>query len=222
MMLELLQFILILLIVVSLHEVGHLIVASLCGVKVKAYSIGFGRPYLKKKNFGIEFRITPWLLGGYVELEGEQTKIKNGFLAQRYIKKVLILIAGCFVNILLSCIVYQYMYNSIQFGFWVDWNLIKILFTKDFVKGAYIIANLKPNFFLMQLTLISTFCAITNLLPLPALDGGTIWLLWLEKIYKKKFATILTKINQMGFLLLLIAQIIIIYWIYKDLFIYAI
>ena len=39
----LLPFLFVLTIVVFIHELGHFLVARWCGVKVKAFSIGFGR-----------------------------------------------------------------------------------------------------------------------------------------------------------------------------------
>lgn len=40
-----LAFIVAILILVSLHEFGHYIVARLCGVKVVRFSVGFGKPF---------------------------------------------------------------------------------------------------------------------------------------------------------------------------------
>src|SRR5215468_2946700 len=64
----LLPFLFVLTIVVFIHELGHFLVARWCGVKVKAFSIGFGR-----EIFGFTDRYeTRWRfawipLGGYVK-----------------------------------------------------------------------------------------------------------------------------------------------------------
>lgn len=46
----LLAFIFAILILVSLHEFGHYIVARLCGVKVVRFSVGFGKPFFTRKR----------------------------------------------------------------------------------------------------------------------------------------------------------------------------
>ena len=45
-----LAFIVAILILVSLHEFGHYIVARWCGVKVVRFSVGFGKPFFTRKR----------------------------------------------------------------------------------------------------------------------------------------------------------------------------
>jgi len=209
-------FIINILIAVILHELGHLIASVLLGVKVKTYSIGFGNPCLHKKILSIDFRITPWLLGGYVSLEGESDKSPNGFLAQRYYKKVIILLAGVAVNALLAIIGYLVVYKSISLGLWVDWNMIKSIFTRDYSFLYLVYETIIAHPFLTQLTLINFMLIISNLLPFPALDGGGIWTLWLEKIWKKDFPRLWTLLNKIGFILFNAIVIIGTLYLYKD------
>lgn len=65
-------FILALVLLITVHEFGHFIVARLCGVKVLRFSFGFGmvlaRWYDKK---GTEFAISLLPLGGYVKMLDE-------------------------------------------------------------------------------------------------------------------------------------------------------
>lgn len=211
-MIGLIYFLACLLIVVSLHELGHLVAALACGVKVEAYSIGFGKPLFKKKIKGIEFRLSPLPFGGYVQLKGEKSKVKNGFLAQPYHKKLIILLAGCLVNLLLSALIYFILYKSVVLGFVADWLILQAMLAKDYFRVLYLISSLTPHVWLIQLTLLSTFCGLFNLLPLPALDGGSIWLVWLEKIYKKKFPKIFEKISKQGFFWSMLLQFIFLYW----------
>ncbi len=209
-------FIINILIAVMLHELGHLIASVLLGVKVKTYSIGFGKPYLHKKIFGIDFRITPWLLGGYVSREGESNKSPNGFLAQRYYKKVIILLAGVAVNALLAIIGYLVVYKSISLGLWVDWNMIKSIFTRDYSFLALVYKTIIVHPFLTQLTLINFMLVISNLLPFPALDGGGIWTLWLEKIWKKDFPRLWSLLNKIGFIVFNAIVLLGTLYLYKD------
>jgi len=211
-------FIIAILITVAFHESGHAVSALLLKVKVKAFSIGFGRPYLHKKFFGIDFRLSPILLGGYTQLEGEDSKVKGGFLAQRYYKKVIILISGVFINLLIAMICYWINYKSIILGIKIDYLLIKSVLIKDIATIESImilLVNYNINFFLLQLSLINIFCAVFNLLPVPALDGGFLFIVWLEKIFdQKRFIKILKALCFWGMIILVVLQLlfILIFW----------
>ncbi len=54
---------------ILVHEFGHWAVAQWRGMRCPVFSIGFGKPYMVLGYWrGTEFRLTPWLLGGYVSL----------------------------------------------------------------------------------------------------------------------------------------------------------
>ena len=53
---------------VFIHEFGHFIAARKLGMKVDAFSIGFGPAIWKKKIDGVEYRVSWILFGGYVAL----------------------------------------------------------------------------------------------------------------------------------------------------------
>jgi regulator of sigma E protease len=64
----LLPFLFVLTVVVFFHELGHFLVARWCGVKVKAFSIGFGREiHGFDDRYGTRWRIAWIPLGGYVK-----------------------------------------------------------------------------------------------------------------------------------------------------------
>ncbi len=66
-------FVLVLSILVFVHEWGHFIVARMCGVRVKVFSIGFGPEifgYTDKKS-GTRWKISAIPLGGYVQMFGD-------------------------------------------------------------------------------------------------------------------------------------------------------
>jgi len=63
--------ILVLGVLVLIHELGHFLFAKLFKVKVLAFSIGFGKPILKKKYGETEYRISMIPFGGYVHMAGE-------------------------------------------------------------------------------------------------------------------------------------------------------
>ncbi|MGN6888159.1 site-2 protease family protein, partial [Neisseria sp. P0014.S008] len=56
------------LILVSLQEFAHYIVARWCGVKVLRFSVGFGKPFFTRKRGETEWWLAPIPLGGYVKM----------------------------------------------------------------------------------------------------------------------------------------------------------
>src|SRR5271167_1160191 len=66
-------FLFVLSLVVFFHELGHFLVARLCGVRVLTFSIGFG-PELVGFNdrHGTRWKISAVPLGGYVKFFGDE------------------------------------------------------------------------------------------------------------------------------------------------------
>ena len=66
---------------ILIHEFGHFIVARKLGLRVDAFSIGFGPVLWRKKVDGVEYRISALPLGGYVsipDVDPEGTKAIEG------------------------------------------------------------------------------------------------------------------------------------------------
>ncbi|HSG92985.1 MAG TPA: RIP metalloprotease RseP, partial [Methylotenera sp.] len=123
-MLTILAFILTLGVVVTIHEYGHFQVARWCGVKVLKFSVGFGKPIWSKK-FGrdqTEFVIAAIPLGGYVKMLGEEQfansenpagqDMSRAFSQQSVIKRMAIVLAGPFANLLLAVILYWALFMT--------------------------------------------------------------------------------------------------------------
>lgn len=70
-MLSIIGFVVILIPLVVVHELGHFLFAKLFNVRADAFSVGFGPVLLKKKIGETEFRVSAIPLGGYVKLLGE-------------------------------------------------------------------------------------------------------------------------------------------------------
>src|SRR5579875_3598328 len=65
-------FLCVLTLVVTIHELGHFLVARWLGVDVDRFSIGFGPPIVQwKARSGVEWRISWIPLGGYVKFSGD-------------------------------------------------------------------------------------------------------------------------------------------------------
>ena len=204
-----------LLLTIVAHELGHLTAGLLCKVKVEAFSIGFFKPYIHKMWKGIDWRLTPWLIGGYCKFGGETDKSENGLLAQPYRKKLFIVLAGVTVNLIIAVICYLINYKSISLGLQIDWITIKAMFTSDYDSIVNIFLLHKPNLFLWQLSVMNIFCCVTNAFPLwPGLDGSYIFLPLMEPIWKENYVKYLNRITKIGFWSLMIAQAILILWIF--------
>jgi len=102
-------------VLVTVHETGHFLAARLCGVKVEAFSIGFGRPIFKLVRHGIEYKIG-WLpLGGYVKMKGEaleedSEEEEDSFRYTRWWKKIIIALAGPLSNLLLAVLIFIFTF----------------------------------------------------------------------------------------------------------------
>ena len=107
-------FILTLTILVFIHEFGHFWVARRCGVKVLAFSIGFGPVLFRKLDrHGTQWCVSLLPLGGYVKmLDDRNVDVVNGhrgesFNAQSHWSKAAIVIAGPLANFLLAVCLYS-------------------------------------------------------------------------------------------------------------------
>ena len=110
-------FVVAILLLVSLHEFGHYIVARWCGVKVLRFSVGFGKPFWKKQRGDTEWCLAPIPLGGYVKMvdtrEGEvaEADLPYAFDKQPPLKRIAIVVAGPLVNLLLAVLLYVASFN---------------------------------------------------------------------------------------------------------------
>ena len=106
-------------ILITFHELGHYLVARLCGVKVLTFSFGFG-PKLFSKRLGrdkTEWCISALPLGGYVSMLDERqegmvvdpAEAHRAFNRQSVYKRFAIVAAGPIANILLAIIFYAIM-----------------------------------------------------------------------------------------------------------------
>jgi len=99
----------VLVLLVVVHELGHAIVARRNGVVVEEFGIGFPpRAWGKKLKNGILFSLN-WLpLGGFVKLQGEHDSAhkKGDYGAATFWQKTKILFAGVVMNWLIAVIIF--------------------------------------------------------------------------------------------------------------------
>jgi regulator of sigma E protease len=100
---------LLLVLLVVVHELGHAVVARRNGVVVEEFGIGFPpRAWAKRLKNGILFTVN-WLpLGGFVKLQGEHDAAdkKGDYGAASLWSKTKILLAGVFVNWLVAVAIF--------------------------------------------------------------------------------------------------------------------
>ncbi len=91
-------------ILIFVHELGHFAVAKLTGVRVNEFALGMG-PKIFGKQVGetmYSLRLIP--IGGFCAMEGEDenSRDKGAFSAKKPSVRLLVLVAGAFMNILLG------------------------------------------------------------------------------------------------------------------------
>lgn len=183
---------------IIIHESGHFFVAKLCNVKVNEFSIGFGKKIWDKQGKETKYSLRLIPLGGYVRMEGEdeESNDERAFNKVSIPKRIAIVVAGAAVNIIFGLIIY-----AIMFGFKETWNYIVLLgeSVKQLLTGQVGIDNMVGPVgigeiiskasglrnFMVLLSAISISLGVTNLLPIPALDGGKLLILIIEAIRRK-------------------------------------
>ncbi|MGD2269810.1 MAG: RIP metalloprotease RseP [Desulfobacterales bacterium] len=111
-------FIIVLGVLIFFHELGHFLVARLFGVGVERFSLGFGPKIIGKKIGITDYRISAVPLGGYVKMVGEEpdarvdtAQLSLSFAHQHVVKRILIVAAGPFFNILLAVTIFFLFYS---------------------------------------------------------------------------------------------------------------
>ncbi len=100
---------------IFVHELGHFIIARICGVKVEVFSIGFGKKLCFFKLFGTQFALSLIPLGGYVKLKGmdkeenETHQADDSYAQKSPFQKLWILFGGAFFNFLFAILVYFFL-----------------------------------------------------------------------------------------------------------------
>lgn len=96
---------------IFIHELGHFLMAKKIGVRVYAFSLGFGPALLKKQWGETEYRLSLIPLGGYVKLAGETPEEKTvgapwEFSSKTIGQRASVLIAGVALNAVLAFIAF--------------------------------------------------------------------------------------------------------------------
>jgi regulator of sigma E protease len=105
-------FLLAVCVLVTVHEFGHFWVARRLGFRVLRFSVGFGRPLLKRTGAdGTEYVLAAVPLGGYVKLLDERegavaaADLPRAFTRRPHWQRILVLLAGPAFNIVFAVLV---------------------------------------------------------------------------------------------------------------------
>ena len=190
---------------IAIHEFGHLLMCFVCKVKADEYAIGFGR-----KLFGFDFKGTHYALrmipfGGFVQMN------TDSYTNSSRKAKVAICLGGPLINIITFSLIiiglFTYRTNDIGaaiLGFLSITPDIASSFSTaasnpDNLQGpigiltdksaSEVIQSPTKAFdwinYLSVLASINLSLAISNLFPLPMLDGGQVVTIVMDKYFSK-------------------------------------
>jgi regulator of sigma E protease len=218
MIVSLLAFITVFTLIVVVHELGHFIAARKAGIKVYEFSIGFPLSprvitLFRHKETAFTVRLIP--LGGFVSFSKDGGEEDNTLFEASNSKRAVILSAGSLFNIIFAFIVFIPVFVMAKHLNLIDaiglsantvWEILSgtIMFilniftghgTMDGLSGPVGIAAMAgqaANNGILSLFyftgVLSMSLGIMNLLPLPALDGGHLIMLFIESIRKKSLS----------------------------------
>jgi regulator of sigma E protease len=91
-----------LVLLIVMHELGHMLTAKALGVRVPEFGIGFGPPLIKRKIGETVYSFRIILLGGFAKMAGmnDDAEGPDTFPAKAPWRRALIIFAGPFANIL--------------------------------------------------------------------------------------------------------------------------
>lgn len=97
---------------IAIHEFGHFFTAKLSGVKVNEFAIGMGPKLWSKQGKETLYSLRAFPIGGYCAMEGEDedTEDPRSFLKAAWWKKLIILVAGAFMNFLAGLVIFLLLF----------------------------------------------------------------------------------------------------------------
>ena len=102
-------------ILIFVHELGHFLAAKHFNIKIHEFSIGMGPAVWKKRKGDILYSLRALPIGGFVKMEGEdfESDDDRAFNKCAPWKRIIVLIAGAFMNILLGFLIFVLAFSLV-------------------------------------------------------------------------------------------------------------
>ena len=229
-------------IVVLVHEFGHFIIARKAGVKVYEFSIGFPfspKVLTLFRNKETEFTLRLLPLGGFVSFSKEEDGGADDLFKASYLNRVLIMSAGPLSNIVFAFLVLVPVFilgrqllitEAVLASAKTVWLILSgtvvVIFNFFSGNGSWeglagpvgiaVVAGQAASKGLWSLiyftAILSMSLGVMNLVPLPALDGGHIFMLLIEAVRKKPLSLkTYQAVNLIGLSIFLILTVLVTY-----------
>ncbi len=242
MIISAIAFIVVFTLVVLVHELGHFIVARKAGIRVYEFSIGFPfSPKIftlfRYKETEFTMRLLP--LGGFVSFSRDGDEDAKELFEASYFKRASIMSAGSLFNISFAFLIFILVFVTGKNLPFIDaillsaktvlailsgtvafiFNLFSGNGSMEGLAGPIGIASMagqaasKGILNLIYFTgILSVSLGLMNLIPLPALDGGQLFMLLIESIRKKPLSMKTYQIvNVFGLSLFVILTVLVTY-----------
>ncbi len=106
--------ILVLLLMITVHELGHYIAGKALGFGIEEFSIGFGpKIYSKQKKNGEVFSVRLFPLGGFCAFKGEdeESDDESAFNNRKPWQRIIVLISGALMNYITALLIIALMFG---------------------------------------------------------------------------------------------------------------
>lgn len=104
-------------IIIFIHELGHFIAAKASGIKVHEFALGMGPTLFGFVKGDTKYALRLFPIGGFVSMEGEDEASEDeaAFNKKPVWKKIIVVVAGAFMNILLGFLILVFL-NTFRAG----------------------------------------------------------------------------------------------------------
>ena len=107
-------------VLILIHELGHYIFARIFKVKIYEFSLGMGPTLISRtsKKTGIKYSVSLFPIGGYVSMAGEDenTDEPNALNRKPVWQRMIITVAGAFMNFLLGVVIMFFVVSNSVIG----------------------------------------------------------------------------------------------------------
>jgi regulator of sigma E protease len=100
-------------VLISVHELGHFIAAKMVGMRVDEFAIGFGPKIYQSTDKETTYTLRAFPLGGFNRIAGMEPgeeNVENGFHTKPLWARMVVILAGVFMNFLLPLILFTGVY----------------------------------------------------------------------------------------------------------------